>query len=271
MKKLESLITAAQAYRDLSVLDCHALIADTEGRVLHFVPAKTYNVEVTIGGKTPGNTIQECVATRKRVTKILPEHLYGMRLKVTVDPIIEDDGTVSGVVSFGTSLQLQDSLYNAAKSIAETADQMSATSGELATTAVTLAGDLNKVKSGGENVLAELGKTDNILRFVSEVANNSNLLGLNAAIEAARAGEQGRGFAVVAEEIRKMALNSSQSVQDIKLILQTVQGETQSVVKTIATTAELGERQAAATEELSATMQQLTAIVSQLEKIANVT
>lgn len=117
---------------------------------------------------------------------------------------------------------------------------------------------------------AEIRKTDDILRFVSEVAANSNLLGLNAAIEAARAGEHGRGFAVVAEEIRKMADNSAKAVQDIKAILNSINSDTKIIVEQIISTAQLGERQAAATEEISASMQQLASSASDVEKIAEI-
>lgn len=116
--------------------------------------------------------------------------------------------------------------------------------------------------------MQEIKKTDEILHFIREVAANSNLLGLNAAIEAARAGEQGRGFAVVAEEIRKMAVNSTQAVTDIKSILSVIQQENESMVADIIKTAELGERQAAATEEVSASMEQFAASATNIERIA---
>jgi methyl-accepting chemotaxis protein len=219
---------------------------------------------------TKSEFTQEILTSGKSITKIIPENVYGVKLRVIAAPIFEDDSTISGAVGVGTSMQLQDSLYNSAKLISSTAEQISATSQELASTAVQLAEDINKVKNGGETVLTDISKTDNILKFVSEVANNSNLLGLNAAIEAARAGDQGRGFAVVAEEIRKMAQNSSQSVKDIKMILQKIQIATRNVVLTVSATAELGERQAAATEEMSATMEQLREVVAEIEKIASV-
>ena len=214
--------------------------------------------------------VPSCITNRQRQEVMLPEHLYGTRLKVVCEPIIEDDGTVSGVVSFGTSLKVQDSLHSAAQSVSATAEEMNATAEELASNASRLSQDLNKVRSGGETVIAEIQKTDGILRFVSEVADNSNLLGLNAAIEAARAGEAGRGFAVVADEIRKMAINSSQSVQEIKVILQKIRQEASAVVETITVAAKLGEMQAAATREISDSMTQLTSTASELEKIADV-
>ncbi|TWH51767.1 methyl-accepting chemotaxis protein [Sporomusa sp. KB1] len=252
--------------------DCHATVTDVEGKILCYIPANTYDTGLKVDMiLNQGTTIQQCISSRQQLSAILPEHLYGVKLKIAVAPIIEEDGSVSGTIGIGTSMKLQDSIHAAARSISATAEQINSTAGELATTAVKLAENINKAKDVGQTVLGHIGKTDNILQFVSEVADNSNLLGLNAAIEAARAGEQGRGFAVVADEIRKMALNSSQSVKDIKQILQTVQNDTQSVVQIISMTSELGERQAAATEEMSATMQQLTAIVTELEKIASVT
>jgi methyl-accepting chemotaxis protein len=140
----------------------------------------------------------------------------------------------------------------------------------LAATATQLAQDLDSLKRAGEHVVGELRKTDDILKFVSDVAANSNLLGLNAAIEAARAGEHGRGFAVVAEEIRKMADNSAKSVKDIKTILLSIGNDASGIVKTITQTAQLGERQAAAAEQISASMEQLAASAIDVESISEI-
>jgi methyl-accepting chemotaxis protein len=69
-----------------------------------------------------------------------------------------------------------------------------------------------------------------IINVINEIANQTNLLSLNASIEAARAGEYGKGFAVVASEIRKLAEQSQGSVNDIKKIIGSIQADTQSVV-----------------------------------------
>ncbi|MBC9786351.1 hypothetical protein H1S01_17985 [Heliobacterium chlorum] len=270
MSKLDIIAEYAELFQKLTPLDCTVMIANTEGIIIKLLQAKEYSLNATVGEKVASTgSIAESLRTRKEVQQILSKELYGVPIKTLSIPIFED-GVLIGVIATGTSMIAQETLQSAAHSIAITSEQISETTQELAGTASQLANNLLNLTSNGEKISTNVKKTDEILNFVSEVAANSNLLGLNAAIEAARAGEHGRGFAVVAEEIRKMADNSGKAVRDINKILSDIQKDVNGMVQVLTETAGIGERQAAATEEISASMEQLATAAENIEKITSI-
>ena len=93
---------------------------------------------------------------------------------------------------------------------------------EQAQEAATKGGEaVSEVVSGMEAINTNSKQIGNILTVITDIANQTNLLSLNAAIEAAKAGENGKGFAVVAEEVRKLAERCSQAAKEITVLINT--------------------------------------------------
>ncbi|MDI3392861.1 methyl-accepting chemotaxis protein [Pseudomonas sp. V98_8] len=102
-----------------------------------------------------------------------------------------------------------------------------------------LADSATSASSSIESLSAEIQNIGTVLGVIKSVAEQTNLLALNAAIEAARAGEQGRGFAVVADEVRALAKRTQQSTEEIERLVSALRAAAQASVQQIQSSGEL--------------------------------
>lgn len=170
-------------------------------------------------------------------------------LEASYNPVLNADGKPYKVVKFASNvtariLKIRQEAANAdeALRISSENENLSITGSEVIQSAVRNMHSIADSAKSASAQIEELGQHSqqitSIVKTIRDIADQTNLLALNAAIEAARAGEAGRGFAVVADEVRKLAERTSTSTTEISDMINKVQSGTDNAVRSMASTLE---------------------------------
>ncbi|QGZ31720.1 HAMP domain-containing methyl-accepting chemotaxis protein [Stutzerimonas stutzeri] len=130
-----------------------------------------------------------------------------------------------------------------------------------------LSGEVEHSAHAIEELNTESGRIGSVLEVIRAVAEQTNLLALNAAIEAARAGEQGRGFAVVADEVRALARRTHDSTEEIEGLIGNLQRVAQKAVEQMQTSRDLTQRTVDLASEAGIALGRITESVSTIEQM----
>jgi len=214
-----------------------------------------------------GSPAKQAMNTRQPVVKELPPSFYGRPVQVLTYPLFDGDEVVG---TFGMGLprqnaadlrEMADSLTRGLEEISAAIEQMAASAMQVTTNERQLNNNINDIYHLSEDI-------NDIMGFIKQIADETKMLGLNAAIEAARAGDVGKGFGVVAEEIRKLSDESKGTVVKIKELTDRIKDKIVETSQGSEATLRSSEEQAAASQEITASIEEIRSMAEKLDSIA---
>ena len=243
-------------------------ISDLEKVIYQLNPVNSNEVDNTGKILVPEDPMYTVIRTKKEIYINIPKEQYGTALRVTINPIFNEHRQIVGTLAVSRNNNDQANLIKMSDTFTSTTIELNHSASDLTTSANLLANYMNDVQAAQQNLSGQVEDSTKILDMINNVAKNTRILGFNAGIEAARSGEHGKGFAVVAKEITKLADQSSESVIEIRQLLESMKDKVYEVTKTVNDTIYLANNQAETTQTMAQAIEQLSVVSETIEQLA---
>ena len=262
-QNIQALVTALPYIQATLKNKAILVVGDKESNtIVSYLRGEQLDVGYKVGDLINPNDTNLVNALRgKSADNIVGEEVYGVPFNAMSFPI-KDGREIVGVYGVGIPMQEQAELEKYMRSMNDIISNLServhiiaAHSEELAATTEEINGQAMKAREDAE-------RSNGITDLIRAIANQTNLLGLNASIEAARAGEHGKGFNIVAQEVRKLSAQTASATGNIETSLKSINVNLTSLREN------LNQINQASTEQASL-VQDFSVIISDLDNLSS--
>lgn len=240
-------------------------------KIAYEQPSKKFDMpSISVGHElSEADIAYQVIKSKQPMMAEVDASKYGVPLAIANYPLFDEDNgevvaTLGIVTPKKTAVTLREmslTLENSLTGIAAAIQQLAASATEIHSNEEALNSNIKEITNISEEI-------NEVSAFIKEIADETKILGLNAAIEAARAGDAGRGFGVVAEEIRKLSAQSKSTVPKIKQLTDTIKRKVDEASEKSNRSLDASQGQAAASEEITASIEEITSMSEELSNIA---
>lgn len=235
-------------------------------------PSEKFDMpSIPLGYRLTENDIPfQAIKRKQPIIAEIEESKYGVPISVASYPLFDEESQDKLVATFGLAIPKATaaSVREMAQKLESNLNGMSAAVQQLAASATQIHNNEQDLNETIQEIVDYSEKINEISLFIKDIADETKLLGLNAAIEAARAGDAGLGFGVVAEEIRKLSDQSKSTVPKINELTNRIRKIVELASEKSQNSLLASQEQASATEEVTAGIEEITAMSEELNKIA---
>ncbi|HHY91415.1 MAG TPA: hypothetical protein GX503_07085 [Clostridiales bacterium] len=241
---------------------------------LAYTPAKNLDLGLKAGDKLKPGILADRAMKEKRTLVheyTLEDSPFGVPYIACCYPVLDEKQKKAiGCIATTQSTESQEFIRQASANLSAAAQQLASSIQSMTSQIQQLASSASEQNKQTEAAFEEMKNIHKITAFIKHIANQTNLLGLNASIEAAHIGNMGNGFMVVANEIRKLSQDSAQSVQQITETLQTIAASMEHINQQSHYIHSLADKHLAVIQEIAATSQELSATAQELQVFTHI-